>query len=234
MTVAVPTNVIEPAAAAVGLFVPAGNESVCFGASVAAGAGALDSSCALKAPRETMIRNTAAATGLNADMTYGFMSFQRCGQNGQRILGCVWRYRQACSPDIRVSGRAFRRRPTAGDAPTHQTNSDRHEWRFARDTIRRPLQPPNRSKLVKAQNIKATISQRCAEFGSVRDIRVLAHLPDQYVLAAVRMSTPEEATAVAATIGESAREDVVFVQLPLPVPPPQRRAKPAQSNTRSV
>jgi hypothetical protein len=48
------------------------------------------------------------------------------------------------------------------------------------------------------------------------------------------MSTPEEATAVAATIGESAREDVVFVQLPLPVPPPQRRAKPAQSNTRSV
>src|SRR5438046_589568 len=108
MTVAVPTNVIEPAAAAVGFFVPAGNESVCFGASVAAGAaGDLASSCAPGAACETMSRKNAAATGLNADMTYGFMSFQRCRQNGQRILGCGWRNRQACSPDIRVSAGRF-------------------------------------------------------------------------------------------------------------------------------
>jgi hypothetical protein len=81
MTVAVPTNVIEPAAAAVELFVPAGNESVCFGVSVAAGAGGdLAPSWAPGVACEIMTKNSAAATRLNADMTYGFMSFQRCGE----------------------------------------------------------------------------------------------------------------------------------------------------------
>jgi len=72
MTVAVPTNVIEPAAAAVELFVPAGNESVCFGVSVAAGAGGdLAPSWAPGVACEIMTKNSAAATRLNADMTYG-------------------------------------------------------------------------------------------------------------------------------------------------------------------